>query len=107
MSKDILAVSDGLIVRVTLNRPDEGNAVSDQMAIALTQVLNAAAQTSRLVVLRGAGKDFCVGRATMGQRPSTARKRWCGGVNRTSSSIATPPSAAVRFQSSALWKGAR
>jgi enoyl-CoA hydratase/carnithine racemase len=71
MSKDILAVNDGLIVRVTLNRPDEGNAVSDQMAIELTQVLNSAAQTARLVVLRGAGKDFCVGRATMGQRPST------------------------------------
>ena len=71
MSKDILAEHDGLILRVTLNRPDEGNAVSDQMAITLTQVLDTAAQTSRLIVLHGAGKDFCVGRATMGQRPST------------------------------------
>lgn len=45
MSKDILAEHDGLILRVTLNRPDEGNAVSDQMAITLTQVLDTAAQS--------------------------------------------------------------
>jgi enoyl-CoA hydratase len=70
MSDDILAERDGPILCITLNRPTEGNAMSDPMAIQLTELLDSAAPTSRLVVLRGAGKDFCVGRATMGQRPS-------------------------------------
>jgi enoyl-CoA hydratase len=71
MSDDILAERDGPILRITLNRPDEGNAMSDPMAIELAQLLDNAAKTSRLVVLGGAGKDFCVGRASMGQRPAT------------------------------------
>src|SRR5688572_18386678 len=71
MSDDILAERDGPILRITLNRPDEGNAMSDPMAIELAQLLDNAAKTSRLVVLGRAGKDFCVGRASMGQRPAT------------------------------------
>ena len=38
--------------------------------LALTETLLKAGETSRLVVLTGAGKDFCVGRAGMGQRPA-------------------------------------
>jgi enoyl-CoA hydratase len=40
------------------------------MALELTGILGKAAETSRLVVLRGAGKDFCAGRASMGVRPT-------------------------------------
>src|SRR5215813_12606811 len=70
MSEDILSQQDGPILRITLNRPDAGNGATDPMAIELTRLINGAAEKSRLVVLRGAGKDFCIGRATMGQRPA-------------------------------------
>lgn len=69
MSQDILTEQDGPILRVTLNRPERGNAVSDEMTAELTGIIEGAAKTSQIVVLRGAGKDFCVGRATMGQVP--------------------------------------
>ncbi|MGC1778336.1 MAG: enoyl-CoA hydratase/isomerase family protein [Xanthobacteraceae bacterium] len=66
---DILTKQDGPILRVTLNQPDRGNAVSDEMVAELTRIIEAVDETSSVVVLRGAGKDFCVGRAAMGQRP--------------------------------------
>jgi enoyl-CoA hydratase len=66
---DILNKQDGPILRVTLNQPDRGNAVSDQMVAELTGIIEGADKASNVVVLRGAGADFCVGRATMGQRP--------------------------------------
>ena len=68
---DILTKQDGPILRVTLNQPDRGNAVSDQMVAELTGIIAGAEKASSVVVLRGAGNDFCVGRATMGQRPPT------------------------------------
>jgi enoyl-CoA hydratase len=68
---DILTKQDGPILRLTLNQPDRGNAVSDQMVTELTGLIQAAEKTSSVIVLRGAGADFCVGRATMGQRPPT------------------------------------
>ena len=44
--------------------------MTDAMALELTGIVNAAPKTSRMVLLRGAGKDFCIGRATMGQQPA-------------------------------------
>jgi enoyl-CoA hydratase len=70
MSSDILTVQDGPICRITLNRPERGNAVSDEMVADLTKLVEGAAATSQLIVLRGAGSDFCVGRATGGARPA-------------------------------------
>jgi enoyl-CoA hydratase len=66
---DILTKQDGPILRITLNQPDRGNAVSDEMVAELTGLVEVAEKTSSLVVLRGAGKDFCVGRAMMGSTP--------------------------------------
>jgi enoyl-CoA hydratase len=66
---DILTKQDGPILRITLNQPDRGNAVSDEMVAELTGLIEAAEKSASLVVLRGAGKDFCVGRATMGATP--------------------------------------
>jgi len=63
MSNEILVQQDGPILRVTLNRPDAGNGVSDDMAAELAGILDRAADTSQFVVLRGAGPDFCAGRA--------------------------------------------
>jgi enoyl-CoA hydratase len=66
---DILTKQDGPILRITLNQPERGNAVSDQMVADLTGIIQGADKTSSVVVLRGAGNDFCTGRAGMGQRP--------------------------------------
>ena len=62
MSDEILSAQDGGILRVTINRPEAGNAMTDAMAQELTRIIAAAPQTSRMVLLRGAGPDFCVGR---------------------------------------------
>ena len=54
-----------------MNRPDDGNAASDGMAEQLTKLLLGAGETAEIVVLRGAGNDFCIGRATSGRRPAS------------------------------------
>ena len=71
MMDDITTKLSGDILWVTLNRPDEGNAATDAMALELTRVLHEASGQALAVVLRGAGADFCVGRASMGQKPTT------------------------------------
>ena len=70
MADDILVKQDGAILRITLNAPDRGNAATDDMVVRLTKMIADAPKTSDIVVLRGSGKDFCVGRAGMGARPS-------------------------------------
>ena len=72
MSSDILTARKGPVLEITLNRPQIGNAASDAMAIELTKLLLGAGESSEIVVLRGAGEDFCVGRETMGKRPPGA-----------------------------------
>ena len=66
---DILTQQDGAILRITLNQPERGNAVSDEMVAELTGIIEGAEKTSSVVLLRGAGADFCVGRAVMGSTP--------------------------------------
>ena len=68
MSDPILCVGEGGVTAITLNRPEDGNRVSDDMAVEMTAMIAAAENNSRLIVLRGAGDDFCLGRAGMGQR---------------------------------------
>ncbi len=70
MSDDILTQQDGPILRITLNQPERGNAVTDEMVVELTRLIGEAHKASDMVVLRGAGKDFCVGRFGMGSRPA-------------------------------------
>ena len=62
MSENILVELDGEILRVTLNRPDSGNAMTNAMAVELAGILQSASEKSRLVILKGAGEDFCIGR---------------------------------------------
>ncbi len=69
MSSEILTARKGPVLEVTLNRPSIGNAASDGMAIELAQLLLSAGENTEIVVLRGAGDDFCVGRESMGKRP--------------------------------------
>ena len=71
MSQEILTKQNGPILEITLNRPNEGNAATDEMAAELIRLLGEAGGSSSLVLLRGAGKDFCIGRASMGKpRPA-------------------------------------
>jgi enoyl-CoA hydratase len=69
MANEIVTARKGPVLEITLNRPEIGNAASDGMAVELTKLLLGAGESSEIVVLRGAGDDFCVGRKTMGKRP--------------------------------------
>jgi enoyl-CoA hydratase/carnithine racemase len=69
VSDDILTAQKGPVLEITLNRPQLGNAASDAMAAKLTELLLGAGAAAEIVVVRGAGEDFCVGRETMGRRP--------------------------------------
>jgi enoyl-CoA hydratase len=72
MSNEILTTRKGPVLEITLNRPQIGNAASDAMAVELAKLLLGAGESSEIVVLRGAGEDFCLGRETMGKRPPGA-----------------------------------
>lgn len=71
MSDDLLIKQDGDILHVTLNRPDDGNGMSNEMAIELTGVLMTAHEKVRIVTITGAGDDYCIGRASGRPPPST------------------------------------
>jgi len=55
---------DGNVLHITLNTPDNGNLVSAPMGEAIIAALADLDSQVRLVVLRGAGADFCAGRVS-------------------------------------------
>jgi methylglutaconyl-CoA hydratase len=59
----ILYSADGPIARITLNRPEKRNALNDEVIAALKDILALAAEDEqiRVVLLTGAGQDFCSG----------------------------------------------
>lgn len=59
----ILYQIDGAVARLTLNRPEKRNALDDTIVSELKQALRAAggAEGVRVVVIEGAGGDFCSG----------------------------------------------
>ena len=61
MPSPILCETDKGVTTVTLNRPEIGNRVSNEMAATLAHMIESA-NDARLIVLRGAGNDFCLGR---------------------------------------------
>ena len=69
MSDEILVERVDRTTRITLNRADSGNAMTDAMAAALGRAITDAGE-SHFIVLRGAGNDFCTGREGMGNRPA-------------------------------------
>ena len=68
MSEPILKEKDGDVATITLNRPEVGNRQTDATWAQLTEMLDIAAKESRLIVFKGAGDDFCLGREAMGQQ---------------------------------------
>jgi methylglutaconyl-CoA hydratase len=59
----ILFAVDAGVARITLNRPDKRNALDDEIVGEIKRALQAAAvdQRARVILLLGAGKDFCSG----------------------------------------------
>jgi len=62
LSDDIIDHCDGSILTITLNRPEHGNGLNDTLIGELGSLLQGAAARARMVLLKGAGDDFCVGR---------------------------------------------
>jgi enoyl-CoA hydratase len=67
MADPVLTQKDGDITTITLNRPEAGNRQTDATWAQVTQMLDEAGKTSRLILFQGAGEDFCMGREAMGQ----------------------------------------
>jgi enoyl-CoA hydratase len=55
--------TDGRVARVTLNRPEKMNALSQELLFELNDALHdiEADDTARVIILRGAGRTFCAG----------------------------------------------
>jgi enoyl-CoA hydratase len=62
LSEDILDQCDSNILTITLNRPDQGNALNDTGIAHLAGLLQGAVTRARLVLLKATGDDFCLGR---------------------------------------------
>ena len=73
MSEFVICERDGDATRITINRPDAGGQVTDEMAAEMADMIDAAAGDSKFIVLRSAGDDFCTGR-DRGGRPASPPK---------------------------------
>ena len=62
-SEVVLFASAGGVARITLNRPEKRNALNSELIEALKDALRRAAEVGdvRVIVLSGAGSDFCSG----------------------------------------------
>jgi enoyl-CoA hydratase len=67
MAEPILMKRENDITTILLNRPEAGNRQTDATWANVTQLFDAAAKESRLIIFKGAGEDFCLGREAMGQ----------------------------------------
>jgi enoyl-CoA hydratase len=66
MADPILKETDGDVTIITLNRPEAGNRQTDEVWAQVTDMFTLASKDSRAIVFKGAGDDFCLGRAAMG-----------------------------------------
>lgn len=69
MADPVLLQKDGDITTITLNRPEVGNRQTDATWADVTRMFDDAGKNSRLILFKGAGDDFCLGREAMGQQP--------------------------------------
>lgn len=67
MADYIVQQKESDVTTITLNRPDIGNRQDDATLAQLTQIIDGAAKESRLILFKGAGEDFCLGREAMGK----------------------------------------
>jgi enoyl-CoA hydratase len=71
MAEPVLVTQENDITTIMLNRPEVGNRQSDATWAQVTQMFDDAAKSSRLIIFKGAGDDFCLGRDSMGVAPPT------------------------------------
>ena len=71
MADAVLMEKAGDVVTITLNRPEAGNRQTDATWAQVTEMFNGASKDARLVLFKGAGDDFCLGREAMGQQPAS------------------------------------
>lgn len=59
----VIYAIEGAVALITLNRPDKRNALNDALILSLKEALNEAdaSEAVRVVVIMGAGADFCSG----------------------------------------------
>jgi 2-(1,2-epoxy-1,2-dihydrophenyl)acetyl-CoA isomerase len=59
----LLVAPDGGVLRITLDRPDRRNAITDDMVLALIETIEAAGsdESVRVIALAGTGDHFCSG----------------------------------------------
>src|ERR1043166_4190552 len=67
MAEPVLMTREGDVVTILLNRPESGNRQTDATWAKVTEMFDAGARESRLIIFKGAGDDFCLGREAMGQ----------------------------------------
>ena len=83
--QELLSSTSGGVLRLTLNRPKESNALTYAMMKEMHGLLTTAAEDwdIRAIVLEAKGNDFCVGedRETMGEIPGEIRHRIPGGLH--------------------------
>ncbi len=62
-SKPLLYSVEGSIAHITLNRPEKRNALNDELIEALKDSIGVAAwaESARVILISGAGPDFCSG----------------------------------------------
>jgi enoyl-CoA hydratase len=70
MADAVLMETEGDVVTITLNRPEAGNRQTDATWAQVTEMFNGASKQARLILFKGAGDDFCLGREAMGQQPA-------------------------------------
>jgi enoyl-CoA hydratase len=70
MADAVLMETDGDVVTITLNRPEAGNRQTDATWAQVTEMFTGASKQARLILFKGAGDDFCLGREAMGQQPA-------------------------------------
>jgi enoyl-CoA hydratase/carnithine racemase len=70
MSQHVECTTASAVATITLARPDAGNRLTNAMAAAVGAALDASS-ACRVIVLRGAGADFCLGRDMQPPKPGS------------------------------------
>jgi enoyl-CoA hydratase/carnithine racemase len=69
MADPVLVQKQDDVTTITLNRPEAGNRQTDATWAEVTRMFDEAGRNSRVILFKGAGADFCLGREAMGQQP--------------------------------------
>jgi enoyl-CoA hydratase/carnithine racemase len=71
MTDEVIIEARGSALRICLNRPDKGNALTPAMANAIAEAILAPPPETRCIVLEASGQNFCTGRAATMPAPGS------------------------------------